>query len=96
MAPAGIDGDFGYEVRPDIRRVVGRGIEVSAAGVGVRRRHQRRVRPVEDGRLRAFGCQAGGDDAKILDYPGLRVAQPRKPWNVLRVDGQWDILLPGL
>ena len=33
---------------------------------------------------------------KILDDPGLRVAQPGEPWNVLPVDGQRDELLARL
>src|SRR4051794_19247017 len=33
MPPAGVGSDFGHNVRPDIRRIGGRGIEPGSAGV---------------------------------------------------------------
>ena len=48
MAPAGLDGDLRHRIRRNVGRILGQRIEVISSGVADGRRHQWRVRPVEE------------------------------------------------
>ena len=93
MAPAGIEGDLGDQIRRDIRRIGRRRIEKVPTRVVEGRRNQRRVRATEDTRLRALQRDTGRDHlADVLDHPELRAPRPGESRGGLGVDGQRDVL----